>query len=144
MINRNYCIFNGHNILDLIDIDNHMKNFEDTYGCYVCDCGYYYGIGPCGFPDAKSEFNCIECGKPIGYAPKKYEDNGRKEHGMVIREGHLRIFKNEDQKEAQMGKFHESDKNFPNMIYEDYLKEIIEPIKKKSTYGFINVFRDFF
>ena len=63
---------------------------------------------------------------------------------MVIREGHLRIFKNEDQKEAQMSKFHESDKNFPNMIYEDYLKKIIEPIKKKKSCGFIKVSRDFF
>ena len=38
---------------------------------------------------------------------------------MVIREGHLRIFKNIEVKEAQMGRFHESDRNFPNMIYDD-------------------------
>jgi hypothetical protein len=47
-------------------------------------------------------------------------------------------------KEAQMGRFHESDRNFPNMIYEDYLKKVIEPLKKKSSVGFSPISRDFF
>ena len=128
----------------LIDIDYHMKYYEDSYGCYVCNCGYYYGIGPCGFPDPKSKFNCIRCGKPIGYAPRKYKDDGRPELGMVIREGHLRIFKNAEQKDSQMGRFNVSDKNFPNMLYDDYLKKIIEPIRKKCSFGFNAISRDFF
>lgn len=28
----------------LEDIENHFKNFEDDYGCYVCSCGYYHYI----------------------------------------------------------------------------------------------------
>ena len=128
----------------LSDIDFHMKNLNN-YGCYTCDCGYYYYIPPCGFPDEKTIANCIKCHKPIGYAPKKYpEEGGNKYHGMVIRDGHYRIFKDEMTKRAQMSQFGESDKNFPNMIYEDYLKKVIEPIKKRPSYGFSNIPRDFF
>ena len=137
-------IFEDLHLEYLSDVDYHIKNFEDTLGCYVCDCGYYYYIHPCGFPDVNTIFNCPKCKKPLAYAPKKYNDGGSDKHGMVIREGHLRIFKNIEVKEAQMGRFHESDRNFPNMIYEDYLKKVIEPIKNKCSYGFSNITKDFF
>ena len=92
----------------LDDVDYHMQYFEDTYGCYVCSCGCYYSIGPCGFPDMSSANNCRMCNLPIGYAPKPFNDGGCPRHGMVLREGHLRIFKNQLAKDIQMKKF----KNF--------------------------------
>ena len=128
----------------LKDVENHLQFFENSYGCYVCSCGYYYGVAPCGFPDVKNVFNCVMCKQPIGYARKEFKDNGRANHGMVIRDGHLRIFKNKEVKESEMSRFNESDKNFPNMIFDDYIKKVIEPIKNKSKYGFRAISRDYF
>ena len=55
------------------------------------------------------------CQKPIGYAPKPYDDGGCKEHGMVLREGHYRIFKNEDVKYSQMSRYKENDNKTKNI-----------------------------
>ena len=117
----------------LDEVEKHMKFDQDSYGCYVCSCGYNYTLGPCGFPDKSCQFNCCMCQLPVGYAPKPYDDDGSPNHGMVLRDGHFRIFKNEEVKISQMGRFNENDENIPNMLYEDYLKKIIEPIRKKIT-----------
>ena len=45
---------------------------------------------------------------------------GEETHGMVIRPGHLRIFKDEKAKKYQMRVFDEVDENIPNMILDDY------------------------
>ena len=62
---------------------DHLMNNEKNYGCYVCSCGYYYGVEPCGWPYQKSK--CIKCGEEIGGL----------DHIMVKREGHMRIYKDE-------------------------------------------------
>ena len=128
----------------LDEVEKHMKFDQDSYGCYVCSCGYNYTLGPCGFPDKSCQFNCCMCQLPVGYAPKPYDDDGSPNHGMVLRDGHFRIFKNEEVKISQMGRFNENDENIPNMLYEDYLKKIIEPIRKKITFGFNSISRDYF
>ena len=133
-----------YHLLFLDEVEYHLKYYKDDYGCYVCDCGYYYAIGPCGFPDHRCKLNCRMCQKPIGYAPKPYDDGGCKEHGMVLREGHYRIFKNEDVKYAQMTRYKENDNNIPNLIFDDYINKIIDPIRKKNAIGFNQISKDFF
>ena len=137
-------ISDDNHLIFLDDVDYHMQYFEDNYGCYVCSCGCYYCLGPCGFPDINCALNCRMCHLPVGYAPKPFNDGGCTRHGMVLREGHLRIFKNQLAKESQMKKFNENDEHIPNMLYEDYKKKIIEPIRKKNSTGFNPVSRDFF
>ena len=46
-------------------IEFHFKTFPDSYGCYVCSCGFYYYIDSCGFPTINSSrrtLNCPYCG----------------------------------------------------------------------------------
>ena len=128
-------------------INFHFNTFGDAYGCYTCSCGYYYCIEPCGFPTTNRCFNCRNCGEKLGWAPKKYPNQGRaRNHGMVIRPGHYRIFKDKEQKIGQMKRWNDSDENIPNIILADYIQKVIEPIKKKcsNSFGFNSVSRDFF
>ena len=110
-------------------IEKHLKKNPSNIGAYVCSCGLYYDIGPCGFPKASSI--CANCGKPIGYAPRP--PHIRQGHGMVLRKGHYRIFKDQAQKNAVMK--YDSDENLPNMLLEEYKSKIIDPIIEKSKYG---------
>ena len=128
----------------LENVIEHFKSYQDTYGCYVCDCGFYYGLAPCGFPVKANIFDCAVCHKPLGYAPKTFKDEGSPSHGMLLRKGHLRIFKNKEAKEIEMGRFNESDENFPNMTLDEYMKKVIEPIKNKCKFGFNPVSRSYF
>ena len=69
-------------IRTLPDIEAHLAKGPINNGCYVCSCGYYYPIPPCGFPYQESD--CVVCHKRIGGL----------EHKLVKREGHMRIYKN--------------------------------------------------
>jgi hypothetical protein len=94
----------------LVQIEEHLMNLPDDTGCYVCSCGFYYSIDPCGFPTEGQEFICPECQQAIGYG-KKVIDVGAPNHGMVIRPGHYRIFRDLKQKEEQMSKFEDCDES---------------------------------
>ena len=63
---------------------------------------------------------------------------------MVIRPGHLRIFRDKVQKEGQMKRWKDPDENIPNMILEDYKKFFIDPIRQKPPFGFNSISRDIF
>ena len=132
--------------LHLVTLDTiitHLNTKNDRHGCYVCSCGYYYDIDPCGFPTKNRTFDCPVCGLKIGWGPKKVKV-GEATHGMVIRPGHYRIFKDEKQKKGQMRVFDEVDENIPNILLENYLKEVIEPIKKNFSCGFNSISKNFF
>ena len=134
-----------YHLIFLESVEIHIKNFAGNFGCYVCSCGYYYCIEPCGFPDSRMKLQCKICGKPIGYPSE--EDpivNKERDHGMVKREGHYRIFKDNHDKQKQMKAYNDTDEIIPNKIYQDYLKDVIEPIRNKSSFGFNNISRDFF
>jgi hypothetical protein len=79
----------------------------------------------------------------IGWGPKKVKV-GESTHGMVIRPGHFRVFKNEQQKKSQMKVFDEVDENIPNILLPNYINEVIEPIRKKSFFGFNSISKDYF
>ena len=131
-------------IITLDSIKFHFDTFPDNYGCYVCSCGFYYIIDPCGFPTTNRTFNCPECGQKCGWAPKVIKNQGATNHGMVIRKGHYRIFKDLNQKIAQMSRWHDPDENIPNRTLDEYTKEVIDPIRKNSGNGFNVVAKDFF
>ena len=121
-------------LYSLVNIEEHLNNLNDNIGCYVCSCGFYYSINPCGFPTENDKFKCPQCKQDIGYGKKAFEA-GKNKHGMIIRPGHFRIFKNLNQKNEQMNKYGYSDKNIPNKTLEQYKKEVIEPILNKNKYN---------
>ena len=59
--------------------------------------------------------------------------------GMVIREGHYRIFKNLEQKKEQMSKFCLLDENIPNRTLDQYKEEVINSIKSSSKKGIFKI-----
>ena len=124
------------------NIQFHFKIYPDSCGCYVCSCGFYYKIDPCGFPNTNQTFNCPKCGLKCGYGPKTMKDRGI--HGMVIRPGHYRIFKDRKQKVSQMSRWNDVDENIPNKFYEEYIRDVIDPIRNKTSLGFNVIERDCF
>ena len=132
----------GNNLIDNIkvngfyEVEKHLNLQPNNVGAYVCSCGTYYAIPPCGFPwreDNGEKVQCLHCGLNIGYDKKPRRMPGY--HGMVIREGHYRIFKNQEQKDEQMNMFGDTDKNIPNMLLDDYKTKVIDPILKNSIFG---------
>ena len=121
-------------LYSLSKIEDHLMSFKDEIGCYVCSCGFYYTIDPCGFPTEKDRFKCPECKKDIGYG-EKVIDFGPNKHGMIIRPGHYRIFKDSNQKNEQMEKYGDCDENIPNRTLEQYKKEVIDPILNDFKYN---------
>ena len=112
-------------------LENHFKNKTSDYGAYVCSCGTYYEIPPCGFPI--ESYNCINCHKLIGGQQKKENEKGY--HKMIIREGHYRIFKDKADKEKEFKRFNDNDLLIPNMFLSDYKKTQIDPLLKNSNNG---------
>ena len=125
-------------------IVNHLNNLPEDQGCYVCSCGFYYSLEPCGFPTEGNTFNCPICGEKCGWGKKKIPTRGPSNQGMVIRYGHYRLFKNKGHKEREMEKYDNCDENIPSKYLDQYKFEVIEPILNKATYGFTKVSMDFF
>ena len=116
------------------EIQNHLNTLSDRYGCYVCSCGYYYSIEPCGFPSKGNTSKCPVCKKDIGWGPKVVQ-KGYSQHGMVIRPGHWRIYKNAQQKKTCEGKYGDPSENIPNKLLADYKREVIDPLNQKGQKG---------
>ena len=143
-LNEN-CIL-GNNLLDDIKVnnyflvENHLNTKADNVGAYVCSCGTYYSIDPCGFPMEESK--CANCGLPTGKGELP-PNIGKRKHGFALRKDHFRIFKDLNSKKAQFDRYgsdkdepknSDNDDNIPNMLLEDY-KKIIEEITNKKIYG---------
>ena len=133
----------GNNILDNIFVksynllENHLiiENKASNIGAYVCGCGLYYSIGPCGFPNAPGI--CMNCKKKIGYDRLPPGITGG--HGFAHVKGHYRIFKDQAQKLGEFAKYGDNDRNIPNMYIADYKKTIIDPILEKDRFGISKV-----
>ena len=69
---------------------------------------------------------------------------GYKLHGMVLRKGHIRIFKNKEKMEIELWRFGEIKYNFPNMTLDEYQKKVINPIRNQAFTGFNSISRQFF
>ena len=122
-------------------VEKHINHNSSDIGCYVCSCGYYYSIEPCGFPLEGVTSLCPICKLSIGYGEKKVEKGF---HSLVRRPGHMRIFKDEKEKIACMGLFEDSEENIPCMICPRCLEEIIQPILNTSKNGLNAITKDYF
>ena len=124
-------------IRTLPDIEKHLSQGPKNRGCYVCSCGFYYPIPPCGFPTSESD--CIVCKKRIGGT----------QHKMIKRPGHLRIYKNIEDLNSYGG--YNGGQNFRDlsgnvMTLEEYKQKIINKrppldykgIKKEKLSNFKN------
>ena len=123
-------ILNNRFITGYTMLEKHIKTQPPNCGAYVCSCGYYYAIEPCGFPTEESK--CRYCKEKIGYAP--LPEGMRGKHGFVHRKGHLRIFKDDEIRQKQFGK-DDSSENIPNMLIDEYKKEVIDKILDESKFG---------
>ena len=81
------------------------------YGAFVCSCGYHYSVGKCTFPTM--EMTCPVCKKKIG----------GKKHILFRREGHIRIFFDENSKNLKLNHSY-SDKDVPYKYLNDYENEV--------------------
>jgi hypothetical protein len=104
----------------------YTKHALIDYGAYICSCGYFYDIPPCGFP--MEEMNCPFCGLRIG---------GTK-HIHVNRPGHYKIFMNEEHEKIVNGKWHGWFKKYiakcQCILFED-LKKKVEQEEKEEKKG---------
>ena len=122
-------------------IENHLNSNPDNIGCYVCSCGYYYSIQPCGFPTRGSTSTCPVCKLQIGYG-ERIKIVGY--HGLVRRAGHMRIFKDENQHRTCMNRYGDSDENVPNKTLANYKKDVIDKIISEGSTGLCPVSKDYF
>ena len=129
-----------------MNIEHHLKTLDHDIGAYVCSCGLYYEIPPCGFPDNKEEGEeqdrCLNCKEPIGHGPPKTGYTGT--HSMYLRPGHLRIFKDEDHRIQEFNAYDDNEEGIPNMLLDEYKEKIIDPILEKSKFGINKVEKKYF
>ena len=117
-------------IQSFYEIKRILKANPNNYGAYLCSCGYHYSIDKCTFPT--KEFKCPICKKKIGGT----------NHIIVRREGHIRVFYDEESRSRKL-KHTYADKSIPNKLLSELEKEInIE--KEKLEKGMIPCEKDFF
>ena len=91
-------------------IENHLRNQPTNCGIYICSCGKSYVVEPCGFPVALSV--CQNCHMPIGGT----------DHKLHRREGHFRVFLNEQMKNDVL-KFG-FDRDMPSIILDELNRKV--------------------
>ena len=101
-----------------------------NYGAYLCSCGYHYSIDKCTFPTY--EFKCPICKQMIG----------GKNHIIVRREGHLRVFFDNESRNIKL-KHSYADKNIPNILLADLEKQVNQE-KKQLLKSILPVEKEFF
>ena len=121
-------------------LEKHLNNKSSDYGAYVCSCGVYYEIPPCGFPI--ESYNCINCKQKIGGMEKGKDEKGY--HKMIIRKGHYRIFKSLEDKTKEFNRFGDTDKLIPNMLLSEYKEKIIEPLLRDKCCGIPTIDKNIF
>ena len=101
------------------DLERHNN---PKYGCYICSCNQFYCIEPCGLPN--EIFNCTNCNQKVG----------GENHTLIEREGHFRIYLNEEQRAFVENKrnFHK----FNSMLLKDFKREFIDKEFLNNTKGF--------
>ena len=119
------------------NIQNHFKKYGSNVGAYVCSCGKYY-IVPSGFTSISSL--CVKCNLPIGNI------EGEKHGNLIKREGHYRIFKNNEEKEIEVNRYGDKDydQKTPNMLLDEYKNKIIDQIIENNKFGISKMSQDIF
>ena len=94
-------------------IEKHLNENDYNVGCYVCSCGEYYSVNPCGWPTEISK--CFKCLQEIGGL----------NHCLIKRDGHMRIFKDQQTFNSNKEKI-ERYTSGSAMTLENYKKQIID------------------
>ena len=102
-------------------VEKHLKTKGVDEGAYVCSCGAFYSIAPCGFPT--QIIKCNNCEQKIG----------GEHHKLFRREGHIRIFLDDKARKNQLGLYY-ADKEMPNMLLDEY-KLFVENKDKNKFKG---------
>ena len=99
-------------------IDNFLKETQTTSpGAYVCSCGYFYQIENCSMPQVISK--CPVCRKDIG----------GENHYLIKREGHFRVYLNNEQKTEIESKSWYGD--IPSKLLADFKIQIENMLKNE-------------
>ena len=137
-------------VQNYINLEKHLNTQPSDRGAYVCGCGYFYSLEPCGFPrKGDKSGTCPTCKHRIGSGELPPGIKGF--HGFAHEPGHFRIFKNIEQKKKEFARFTvekgynppDTDENIPNMLLADYKKKI-DDIKEKEKLGISKVKKNFF
>ena len=100
-------------------------------GAYVCSCGYWYTVPPCGYPTTIG--NCPKCGEQIGGTG----------HLPVVRENHMRIFKDQNNiNNINYGFYRNA--GFKYMIFEDFKVFCQDKLKANESKGISSIDYDLF
>ncbi len=100
----------------------YAKYSMKDYGAYVCSCGYFYDVPPCGFP--MNESLCPICGLGIG----------GKQHVHVKRPGHFRILKDQAHYNLIKGYWGGYIDQNQNKYFDDFKREV-EQMDKVENKG---------
>ena len=109
------------NINSYYEIEEHLRNQPQNHGIYMCSCGRYYTVAPCGFPTQTS--NCPKCGKKIGGTG----------HKLYRRNGHFRIVLDEQAKINIID--HGYDRGMSYMLLRDFKRNMIDPLLNNPYRG---------
>ena len=103
-------------------------NSNNVYenGAYVCSCGYWYSVPPCGYPTTIG--NCPKCGEKIGGTG----------HIPVVRENHMRIFKDQDNINKINYNFYTYG-GFKYMIFDDFKRFCQDKLKSSEIKGICSI-----
>jgi len=101
-------------------------------GAYLCSCETHYFVQPCGSPSESQK--CYLCKLDIGAI-------NNISHTLVPREGHCRVYKNNNHRNTIITAFGEKDKQFPFKFTED-LKNIIDSRINNSKTDFVQISKD--
>ena len=83
---------------------------NSSYAAYICSCGFWYSVFPCGLPTAENP--CPNCKKIIGGIS----------HRLHPRAGHIRVYLNEDQRrEVSRRSYY---KPFESKLLPEYKNEV--------------------
>ena len=136
IINNNYVpgIDNKPNYFEIAlrELPNwYNSNDVNRNGAYVCSCGYWYSVPPCGYPTT------------IGNCPKCEEKIGGTGHIPVVRENHMRIFKDQENINHINYNFYQNE-GFKYMIFEDFKNFCQDKLKVSETKGICSIDFDLF
>ena len=113
------------------ELEEYLRGCNDpNQAAYVCSCGYWYSVPPCGLPTSTS--NCPICNQMIGGT----------EYKLVERDGHMRIYLNEEQrKEVSKRSYYIP---FHSKLLNEYKSEV-ENLKMNDSFkGFRRVNIEYF